>query len=164
MQKGKSSFFEILHFCIFSNFKYFFQGLEYLRLRHSFFVPMINSLSFRITRFKYVMKKFWKLIFPWNGLVFILFKLGISTKVHLVIIWNVHNSHNLSVIYWNVSSVKLQDISVTLFRSLPMWHWKNNFLPPLIFNWRTFSRRATARWLRQWAKNQVLANQNSRNG
>ena len=49
MQKGKSSFVEILHFCIFSNFKlFFFQGLEYLRLRHSFFVPMI---SFKITRF-----------------------------------------------------------------------------------------------------------------
>ena len=32
----------------------------------------------------------------------------------------------------------------------------------LVFNWRTFSRRVTARWWRQWAKNQVWSNQNSR--
>ena len=37
------------------------------------------------------------------------------------------------------------------------------FLPPLIFNWRTFSRRGTPRWWRQWAKNLELTNQNSRN-
>ena len=30
-------------------------------------------------------------------------------------------------------------------------------------NWRTFSRRVTARWWCQWAKNQVPTNQNSRN-
>ena len=37
-------------------------------------------------------------------------------------------------------------------------NWKPSFLPHLIFNWRTFSRRVTARWWRQWAKNQVLTN------
>ena len=38
-----------------------------------------------------------------------------------------------------------------------------SFLPLLIFGWRTFSRRVTARWWRQSAKNQVSTNQNSRN-
>ena len=42
-------------------------------------------------------------------------------------------------------------------------NWKPSFLPLLIFNWRTFSRWVTAHWWRQWAKNQVLSNQNSRN-
>ena len=42
-------------------------------------------------------------------------------------------------------------------------NWKPNFLPHLIFNWRTFSRQFTARWSRGWAKNQVWTNQNSRN-
>ena len=41
--------------------------------------------------------------------------------------------------------------------------WKPSFLPLLIFDWCTFSRRVTARWWRQWVKNQVLTNQNSRN-
>ena len=40
---------------------------------------------------------------------------------------------------------------------------KPSFVPHLIFNWCTFSRRITARWSRGWAKNQVLTNQNSRN-
>ena len=39
---------------------------------------------------------------------------------------------------------------------------KPSFLPPL--NWRIFSRRVTACCWRQWAKNQVSTNQNSRNG
>ena len=30
------------------------------------------------------------------------------------------------------------------------------------FDWRAFSRRVTARWLRQSAKNQVSTNRNSR--
>ena len=42
-------------------------------------------------------------------------------------------------------------------------NWKTSFLPRLIFNWRTFSRRLTARWWRQWAKIQVSTNQTSRN-
>ena len=42
-------------------------------------------------------------------------------------------------------------------------NWKPSFLPLLIFNWRTFSGWVTARWWRQWAKNQVLTSQNSRN-
>ena len=33
-------------------------------------------------------------------------------------------------------------------------NWKPSFLLRLIFNWRTFSRRVTARWSRGWAKNQ----------
>ena len=37
------------------------------------------------------------------------------------------------------------------------------FLPLLILDWRTFSGRVTTRWWSQWAKNQVSANQNSRN-
>ena len=41
--------------------------------------------------------------------------------------------------------------------------WKPSFLPLPIFNWSTFSRRVTAHWWRQWAKNQLLTNQNSRN-
>ena len=32
-----------------------------------------------------------------------------------------------------------------------------------LINWRTLSRRVTRRWWRQWAKNQVLTNQNTRN-
>ena len=44
-----------------------------------------------------------------------------------------------------------------------MWRWKPSFLYRLIFNWRTFSRRVTARWWRQWVKNQVRTDQNSRN-
>ena len=35
-------------------------------------------------------------------------------------------------------------------------NWKPSFLSLLIFNWRTFLRRATSRWWHQWAKNQVL--------
>ena len=42
-------------------------------------------------------------------------------------------------------------------------NWKASFLPRLIFNWRTFSRRVTARWSCGWGKNQVKTNQNSRN-
>ena len=42
-------------------------------------------------------------------------------------------------------------------------NWKPSFLLRLLFNWRTFSRRVPARWLRQSAKNQVLINQNSKN-
>ena len=42
----------------------------------------------------------------------------------------------------------------------------SNFLPHLIFSWRTFSRLVSAcwwRWWRGWAKNQLWANHNSRN-
>ena len=39
----------------------------------------------------------------------------------------------------------------------------SSFLPHLSFKWRTFSRRVTARWWRQWAKIQLWTNQNSRN-
>ena len=42
-------------------------------------------------------------------------------------------------------------------------NWKPSFLPLLIFDWRTFSRWVTALWWRQWVKNQVSTNQNSRN-
>ena len=42
-------------------------------------------------------------------------------------------------------------------------NWKPSFLPLLILDWRTFSRRVTALWWRQWAENQVSTNQNSRN-
>ena len=38
-----------------------------------------------------------------------------------------------------------------------------SFLSLLIFDWRTFSKRVTARWWRQSAKNQVSTNQNWRN-
>ena len=38
-----------------------------------------------------------------------------------------------------------------------------SFLPLLIFDWHTFSRRVTARWRRQLAKNKVSTSQNSRN-
>ena len=41
--------------------------------------------------------------------------------------------------------------------------WKTSFLPLLIFDWWAFSRRITARWWHQSAKNQVSTNQNSRN-
>ena len=41
--------------------------------------------------------------------------------------------------------------------------WKPSFLPLLIFDWRTFSRQVRALWWRQWVKNQVSTNQNSRN-
>ena len=42
-------------------------------------------------------------------------------------------------------------------------NWKPSFLHRLIFNCHTFSRRVTARWRRQWAKNQVSTNQNPNN-
>ena len=42
-------------------------------------------------------------------------------------------------------------------------NWKLSSLPLLVLDWRTFSRRVTPRWWRQWAKNQVPTNQNSRN-
>ena len=42
-------------------------------------------------------------------------------------------------------------------------NWKSSFFPVLIFHWRTFLRRVTARWWRQSAKYQVWTNQNSRN-
>ena len=42
-------------------------------------------------------------------------------------------------------------------------NWEPGFLPRLIFNWRTFLRRVTVRWPREWAKDQVSSNQNSRN-
>ena len=42
-------------------------------------------------------------------------------------------------------------------------NWQPSFLPLLLFNWRTFSRRVTARCWRQSVKSQVSANQNSRN-
>ena len=50
----------------------------------------------------------------------------------------------------------------------PAWgclcdNWKPNFFLRLLFNWRTFSRRVTARWSRGRAKSKVSTNQNSRN-
>ena len=42
-------------------------------------------------------------------------------------------------------------------------NWNVNFLPRFIFNWRTFSRRVSVCWWRQWAKNQVSTNQKTRN-
>ena len=58
----------------------------------------------------------------------------------------------------------------TLHSSIPLRirgslcdNWNTSFLPCLIFNWCTFSRRVAARWWRQWAKNQVSTNQNFRN-
>ena len=45
----------------------------------------------------------------------------------------------------------------------PCHNWKPSFLSRLIFNWCTFSGQVTSGWWRQWAKNQVLTNQNSRN-
>ena len=76
-------------------------------------------------------------------------------------------------IYWNLSShIKygrlLYEFSFVGCASLIYWgclceNWKPSFLPLLIFNWRTFSRRATACWWRQWVKDQVLTNQNSSN-
>ena len=42
-------------------------------------------------------------------------------------------------------------------------NWKPSFLHLFIFNWHTFLRQVTAHWWPQWAKNQVLTNQNSRN-
>ena len=42
-------------------------------------------------------------------------------------------------------------------------NWKQNFLPLLILDWHTFSRRVTAWWWCEWARNQVPTNQNSRN-
>ena len=44
-----------------------------------------------------------------------------------------------------------------------LWQLKPSFLPRLILNWRTYSRRVAARWSHGWAKNQVSTNQNSRN-
>ena len=38
-----------------------------------------------------------------------------------------------------------------------------SFFPYLIFNWHTFSRWVTTHWWHQWAKIQVLTNQNLRN-
>ena len=61
---------------------------------------------------------------------------------------------------------KLQKSILLLWRKLGGClcdNWKPSFLPLLIFDWRTFSRRVTARWWRQSAKNQVSTNQNSRN-
>ena len=37
-------------------------------------------------------------------------------------------------------------------------NWKSSFLPFLYFDWRTFSRRVTARWWRHSANNQVSTN------
>ena len=42
-------------------------------------------------------------------------------------------------------------------------NWKPSFLSRLKYNWRTFSKRATARWYHQWAKNQVSTKQSSKN-
>ena len=42
-------------------------------------------------------------------------------------------------------------------------NWKSSFFHRLIFNWRTFLRWVAAHLWRQWAKNQVSTNQNSRN-
>ena len=50
-----------------------------------------------------------------------------------------------------------------IYRGCLCGNWKPNFLSRLIFNWRTFSRRVTARWYHQWAKNQVSTKQNSEN-
>ena len=54
-------------------------------------------------------------------------------------------------------------ISILMLRGCLCGNLKPSFLTLLIFNWRTFSRRVTARWWRQWAKDQVLTNQNSIN-
>ena len=56
-----------------------------------------------------------------------------------------------------------EDVEAQNHRSCLFDNWKPSFLPPLIFNWRTFSRQVTVHWSHGWAKNQVLTNQNSRN-
>ena len=50
-----------------------------------------------------------------------------------------------------------------LYRGCLWDNWKPSFLPRLIFNGRTFSRWVTARWSREWGKNQVSTKRNSRN-
>ena len=71
---------------------------------------------------------------------------------------------NLFRSFWTKANTKTSgEHFVINYRSCLCDSWKPSLLSFLIFNWRTFSRRATARWWRQWAKNQVLNNQNLRN-
>ena len=51
------------------------------------------------------------------------------------------------------------------FKVIIRWcdSWKPSFLLRLIFKWRIFSRRVTARWSSGRAKDQVSTNQNLRN-
>ena len=44
-----------------------------------------------------------------------------------------------------------------------IWQLETQLFAWWTFDWCTFSRQVTARWWRQWVKNQVLTNQNSRN-
>ena len=48
-------------------------------------------------------------------------------------------------------------------RRLSMWQLETQLFASPFCHWCTFSKRVTARWWRQWAKNQVSTNQNSRN-
>ena len=49
------------------------------------------------------------------------------------------------------------------FRGCLCDNWKPSFLALLLLNWHTFSRQVSARSWREWVKNHVLTNQNSRN-
>ena len=69
----------------------------------------------------------------------------------------VKNKHEVKLRY------TLNYLTYIVLRGCLCDNWKPSFLHLLIFNWRIFSRRVTARWWRQWAKNQVLTKQNSRN-
>ena len=58
------------------------------------------------------------------------------------------------------------DLMIFLFfKVIIRWcdSWKPSFLLRLIFKWRIFSRRVTARWSSGRAQNQVSTNQNLRN-
>ena len=90
--------------------------------------------------------------------------------VWLPLLLGILNNICIVIIYYPVSNVINFEINLSFVIKQFFYiggclcdNWKPSFLHLLIFDWRTFSRRTTARWWRQSAKNQVSINQNPRN-
>ena len=68
--------------------------------------------------------------------------------------WDIEQVLNYLKIYAPSSEVSLklfmiETLNIVNFRGCVCDNWKSSFLPHVIFNWRTFLRRVTARWRRQ---------------
>ena len=65
--------------------------------------------------------------------------------------WDIEQVLNYLKIYAPSSEVSLklfmiETLNIVNFRGCVCDNWKSSFLPHVIFNWRTFLRRVTARW------------------
>ena len=96
----------------------------------------------------------------------LLTKIGDGFLAPSLIIYKVLNSSVIMMQWLFLTEISFKIcffLRITVKRGCLCDNWKPSFFLLLVINWRTFSRRVTARWWHKWAKYQVLKNQNSRN-